>query len=100
MRRFRVAVALRLIAAVAIGALGSAVCGAACLPGRGPELQSQFDAEVPPTTSLGGDDGGGPAGVGLGDPLAIIRPVPSHGSWDGRARAETPAARCTSNLRA
>ena len=60
---------------------------AACIPGSGPALITQPDAEAPPPVSLGDDGGVVGADVDLGDPFAIVGLNPSHGPFSGGTRA-------------
>jgi hypothetical protein len=85
---------------LAVACVGVALIGAgACLPGGGPEISSQFDAEAPPPTSLGDDAGPSAADVDLGDPFAIVGLVPSHGPWTGGTRAKLAGRGFSSKLR-
>ena len=84
----RVVVTLAALAAVA-----------ACIPGGGPQLSSQYDAEAPPPTSLGDDGGANAADVDLGDPFAVIGLTPSHGPWTGGTAAKLSGRGFSSKLR-
>src|SRR5258706_1199657 len=79
--------AIRTGASLAVIAVTTTL-GGACLPGRGPELNSQFDAEAPPPTNLNDDGGAVKSDVDLDDPFPVVGLVPSHGPWTGGTRAQ------------